>query len=192
MTAPARVPIEHSDFGDQSWPRLRTVPLPTLLRHPPQNEPPYDDEVPSAQLHLVSTLADELPFSEPAARQFTFDIDYFDPQPTSRSDLCDPKQWAQRLLQGVIEASTGRRPVAQLRQWTTAPVFALILALMEKPGQFVVESTAHCIQSVHVSEPADGVAEVCAVVRCSQRHLAVVARLEGIDGKWQCVELSMV
>jgi hypothetical protein len=47
------------------------------------------------------------------------------------------------------------------------------------------------VTSVHVSEPADGVAEIAAVIRRGPRFHAVAARLEGIDGQWRCVQLQI-
>jgi hypothetical protein len=44
---------------------------------------------------------------------------------------------------------------------------------------------------VHVSEPADGIAEVAAVVRRGDRFHAVAARLEGVDGRWRFVHLQV-
>ena len=47
------------------------------------------------------------------------------------------------------------------------------------------------VRSVHVSEPADGVAEACAVVDTGPRRRAVALRLEGMDGRWQCTALQL-
>jgi hypothetical protein len=43
---------------------------------------------------------------------------------------------------------------------------------------------------VHVSEPADGVAEACAVVDTGPRRRAIALRLEGLDGRWRCTQLQ--
>jgi hypothetical protein len=42
-----------------------------------------------------------------------------------------------------------------------------------------------------VSEPADGVAEVCALVRRGARSTAVALRMEGMDGRWQCTAIEL-
>lgn len=47
------------------------------------------------------------------------------------------------------------------------------------------------VRSVHVSAPADGVIEMTAVVRDGGRYRAVAARLEGLDGRWRCVQLQI-
>jgi hypothetical protein len=44
---------------------------------------------------------------------------------------------------------------------------------------------------VRVTEPADGVAEVSALVRRGLRVTAVALRLEGMDGRWQCTALEL-
>jgi hypothetical protein len=47
------------------------------------------------------------------------------------------------------------------------------------------------IRSVRVCEPADGVAELSAVVQVGTRYRAVAARLEGLNGRWRCVRLQL-
>jgi hypothetical protein len=71
----------------------------------------------------------------------------------------------------VYEQVTGRAP-AQPGAQDAAPARALV-------------------RSVHVSEPADGVAEVSALVRRGVRCTAVALRLEGMDGRWQCTALEV-
>jgi hypothetical protein len=45
------------------------------------------------------------------------------------------------------------------------------------------------VRSVHVSEPDDGVAEVCAVFGTPNRCYAMAMRLEGMDGRWRATQL---
>jgi hypothetical protein len=47
------------------------------------------------------------------------------------------------------------------------------------------------VGSLHISEPRDGVAEVCAVVDTGVRKRAIALRLEGIDGQWRCTALQV-
>jgi hypothetical protein len=47
------------------------------------------------------------------------------------------------------------------------------------------------LRSIRVCEPADGVAEVSAVVQIGPRFRAMAARLEGLDGRWRCVRLQL-
>ena len=43
--------------------------------------------------------------------------------------------------------------------------------------------------SLHVSEPTDGVAEVCCSFRRGGRVAAMAFRLQGIDGRWRMTDL---
>jgi transcription antitermination factor NusA-like protein len=47
------------------------------------------------------------------------------------------------------------------------------------------------LRSIRVGEPADGIAEISAVIRQGERHRAVAVRLEGIDGRWRCTALQL-
>jgi hypothetical protein len=47
------------------------------------------------------------------------------------------------------------------------------------------------LHSLHFAEPADGVAEVAAIVRIGDRFRAIALRLEGLDGRWRCVRLQI-
>lgn len=163
------------------WPAVRRVP---------QLEPPYDDELPAGHLQLVPQL-EELPFEEPPPRRFEHEIDFFDPQPTPRRDLPDPERWATRFLQAVLETLAGSRPSTQLQEWTSASVNAQVVGAA-RGRQWISSARAlPTVRSVHVSEPADGVAEVCAVVQRGRRFAALAARLEGFDGRWRCVALEL-
>ena len=178
-----------------SAPLLDPAPRPTGGRRPtvrrvPPLEPPYDDEVPDGRLQLVPQL-EELPFDEPPPRRFQHTIDFFDPQPTPRRQLPEPEAWATRFVQAVLETLAGCRPPAQLQEWTSPVVHSgLCRAALEHrwatPGGLLP-----AVRSVHVREPADGVAEVCAVVQRGRRYGAVAARLEGFDGRWRCVALQL-
>jgi hypothetical protein len=45
---------------------------------------------------------------------------------------------------------------------------------------------------LHLTEPVDGVVEACAVVDRGGRYQAIALRLEGLDGRWQCVALHVM
>ncbi|HVQ96797.1 MAG TPA: Rv3235 family protein [Mycobacteriales bacterium] len=164
-----------------SWPRVRRAPI---------LEPPYDDEYRDWPL-WHGPHADELPFEEPAPRHLTAEPDYFDPQPTTRKGLPDPEPWAARLIQAALEILVGRRPAGQLQEWTTALVHAELLLAAKERQWAVPGGSPPGVRSVHVSEPASGVAEVCAVVQRGERYFAVAARLEGLDGRWRCVKIQL-
>ena len=118
------------------------------------------------------------------------------PQLTTRANLPDPHRFAGRLAQAILEVVSGARPAAQLARWTSKPVYDDIsrrlsrLASSGAPGLRGV--VAGCVRSVHVTEPLDGIAEVCAIVQREGRALAVALRLEGLDGRWMCTELTFI
>jgi hypothetical protein len=165
-----------------------------VLRPAPSTEPPYDDAIPHRHLRLVGVPAEPLPFDDPAAvepgpRLFEQTPDYFDPQPTPREELPDPREWLNRLLRVVLECLEGWRPPVQLRRYATPEVVAAVLARCQPPGR---PGPAARVRSLHVTEPVDGVVESCAVVQRGRRTHAVAIRLEGLDGRWRCVALSVI
>lgn len=162
----------------------------------PWREPPFDDELPSRRLSLVGPLDQLLPFDTvgpdaPSARRLRAAADPFAVRPTGRHELPEPAAFARRLVIGVIETATGRRPAGQLRQHTSPTVQA---GLVRDAGRISRLGTAQrpaALHSLHVSEPADGVAEVAAVLRVDDRFRALALRLEGLDGRWRCVRLQV-
>lgn len=161
--------------------------LAVAIRPAPATQPRFDDELAAPRLHLVPPPEPTLPLERPPPRRFENDVDFFDPQPTSRSLLPDPHQWAAALVRAALETLSGRRPASQLRQWTSPAVLDAVRHTLRR----CVYSQLGAMRSVHVCEPADGVAEVCAVVRWDTRCAALTARLEGLDGRWQCVALNL-
>jgi hypothetical protein len=183
---PARDPVAAG-----APPRASRVPPrrgPSVRRLPPL-EPPYDDELPEGHVRLVGQP--ELPFDEPQPRRFEHDIDFFDPQPTPRRDLPEPEPWATRFVRALLETVAGSRPPGQLQDWTSAEVYAQVLRAAQDRRWSGRTGAVPTVRSVHAGEPADGVAEVCAVVQRGRRFMAVAARLEGFDGRWRCVALHL-
>lgn len=160
------------------------------VRRVPRLEPPYDEELPGGVLLLVPQV-EELPFDEPAPRRIEHEIDFFDPQPTPRRDLPDPGRWATRFLQAVLETLAGCRPSVQLQEWTSPTVHAQVVGGAHGRRWISSARALPVVRTVRVGEPADGVAEVCAVVQRGRRFAAVAARLEGFDGRWRCVALEL-
>ncbi|MDP9239311.1 MAG: Rv3235 family protein [Actinomycetota bacterium] len=152
------------------------------LRPVPAYEPPLDDE-PSPRLRLVT--GDPLPF-DPTATMLA--VDRFDRLPTPRSILPDPRACAARLVVATMEVLSGRRPVQQLMPWTDEAVYAQLSRTVRARRRIGGPGT---LRSLRISEPAPGVAEVCAVVGSAQRSRAVAARLEGADGRWRCTALQI-
>ena len=187
MTAPAVADRPIAVPGTMSGGSGTLVPR---VRRAPRLEPPYDDEIGGPRLWLVPAQP-ELPFDEPAPRRFERPVDFFDPQPTSRLQLPEPEPWAARFVQAVLEMLVGRRPAGQLQEWTSPPVFAGLTLAAGRRRWAAPGLPPPMVRSIRVGEPADGVAEVCAVIQRGRRYLAAAARLEGLDGRWQCVALRL-
>lgn len=216
MTSPARATAASQSSAEVSSSALRRLPMPqsdppfdTDLRRPQRTDRLGDatqgtlalafqlsSGVPAApaapRLRLVST-----PSSAPAGMP---EPDEFDPQPTPRAALPAPQGWAGRFVQALVEVLAGDRPTAQLVRWTDASVYASVQRRASRategppepaPALGRIGPARAVIRSVHVSEPCDGVAEVCALVQRGARATALALRLEGIDGRWQCTALEL-
>jgi len=162
------------------------------IRAIPAHEPPLEDRRGALRLVPVSVPQLALPLRIPAAAPDQDPV--FGPQITDRQDLPEPGPWARRLLQAVLESLAGHRSPTQLQYWTSWSVYRDIVRVAQRTGQS--RPGARPGESVNVSrirvcEPADGVAEVCAVACRDGRWHAVAARLEGIDGRWRCVSLTV-
>lgn len=167
---------------------LRKEAVPELRLLPTLTGPPDSHE----------TVAVEPPTRRRAGRRDSVE-DAFGPQKTASTMLPAPTPWAGRLVQAVIEVVSGVRPVSQLVRWTTAPVYEALCARVARPvahtgagsRDLITNRLAEVVRSVRVSEPRDGVAEVCAIVQQGSRCRAIALRLEGIDGRWQCTALQI-
>ena len=86
----------------------------------------------------------------------------------------------------IVEIMAGRRTDRQLRPHCAPMVFGglqtLTAAMPDEPGTLL---------TLHISEPAEGVAEVSASFRRDARVAALAFRLQGIDGRWRLTELQV-
>ncbi len=120
------------------------------------------------------------------------DEQLFGPQPTARSGLPDPTHWAGHLAQAVVEVMSGLRQPPQIVRWTTPEVYAVVArrgAVSARRGRPAARRAV--VRSVRVCEPADGVAEACAVVLDGPRVRALAMRLVGVDGRWRIEALQV-
>jgi hypothetical protein len=118
--------------------------------------------------------------------------DDFGPQRTPRALLPEPKPWAGRLVQAIIEVTGGARPIGQLVRWTSTEVYDAVRRRCRSAAALEPSKRAGAIvRSIHVDEPVDGIAEVCAVIQHGGRCRAIALRLEGVDGRWQCTALQV-
>lgn len=159
---------------------------PVTVRPAPRREPPFDDELPERLLRLVGPHDRPLPFA-PSQRRLTDKRDLFAARPTGRGELPDPRWFGRRLLIAALEALGGRRSPQQLAPHLSHAVLTGLLG----GSQRAAWAQPAALRSLRVCEPADGVAEISAVVQVGPRFRAVAARLEGLDGRWRCVRLQL-
>lgn len=100
--------------------------------------------------------------------------------------LPDSERTAHLLGRALIETLTGLRPAAQLLQHCSPPVHAGLVQRTPLAGTGPAR-----VQSVHVSHPADGIAEVAMIFRRGDRARAIAFRLAGIDGRWRITALQI-
>lgn len=185
--------------------RIDEVPERRLWLVPvPDPDPPAHDgslEVPEIcpqqqvlpLLYLLPTGLPAVPeLPEPVA---LLEDPFFAPQPTRSADLPDPVAWTGRLVQALVDVLSGERPPGQLTRWFTPGVLAAVNAHAIASNRADVSvrrlRTRRRIGSIHVSAPADGIVEACAVVVGARRSRAIALRLEGLDGRWRCTALDV-
>ena len=165
----------------------------------PRIDGPYDDELaePSPAVSGSLALAFPAPTRPGVPLRLVPPADGRDGAapaggPTRRDALPDPRPWTARLAQAVAEVLAGARPAAQLSRVATLEVLRLLERNSGRLGARRDSPTRRpLVSSVHVSEPRDGVAEVCAVVDTGPRRRALAMRLEGTDGRWRCTALQV-
>lgn len=111
----------------------------------------------------------------------------FDVVMTARRHLPAPAPHAGRLVRAILEALTGRRSLTQLVPWLTTEVYDELEVSID-PDR--IRGFAGRTRRLIVSEPADGVAEVTAVVQRGVRTTAIALRMEGRDGRWVITALQ--
>lgn len=104
---------------------------------------------------------------------------------TSGRELPSVHQWSIRLVHGLVEVMNGMRPISQLTRWLTVDIMHQV-----KNHIYDHDLRKLAVRSVHVSEPGDGVAEVCAVFGTNNRCYALAMRLEGLDARWRVTNLT--
>lgn len=104
---------------------------------------------------------------------------------TSGRELPSVHQWSIRLVHGLVEVMNGLRPISQLTRWLTVDIMHQV-----KNHIYDHDLRKLVVRSVHVTEPSDGVAEVCAVFGTANRCYALAMRLEGLDARWRVTNLT--
>jgi len=173
-----------STTQDTSLRPLRVVPAP---RHRPpvitDDDLELEPQPRDSALYVQEALA--VDFSVASDEQV------FGSQPTRRSELPDPRPWAGHLAQAIVEVMVGARPAPQLLRWTTSEVYDVVAHRAYVSSRRGMTARRATVRSVHVCEPADGVAEACAVVVDGSRVRALAMRLVGLDGRWRVEALQI-
>ena len=159
---------------------------PVRIRPVPRREPPFDDE--REPCATVTPFDRHLPFELVRPRPVTWQ-----PRPARPEGLPEPSGWARRLLVGLVETAGGRRPLHQLGAFLSPAVHRGIGAEFERAAAAGTRHWLHraTVRSVRVTEPADGVVELCAVLDAGPRARAVAMRVERWHGHWRCTRLQL-
>jgi Family of unknown function (DUF6459) len=110
--------------------------------------------------------------------------------------LPDPRDWAARFCQAIVEVIGGDRPAAQLVRWTSCDVYrdlnrrVRILGLTSNAATRGQVSRPQ-VRSVRVCQPAVNIAEVAVHLQHGCRSRALAARLEIIERRWLCTALQI-
>jgi hypothetical protein len=167
--------------------RPRRVPAPPSL-------PPYDDELVGDRTPppASNALLLPLPFAAPAAPRRLRVVPGGPVTDSARHTGLPPAAAvAGSLVAAVLEGLAGRRPAAQLAVCATPAVCAAVARRAGAAARTRRSREPARLRSVHVSEPASGVAEVTAVVDLEGRVRALALRLEILAGRWRCTVLRM-
>lgn len=162
---------------------LRLLPVPPL-------DPPYDDEreprvtTDGALALAFSPVVDTMPLRlVPPA---------LPPQRGGDDEAPPAREWSARLTQAIVEVFVGVRPAAQLSQFATLDVLHQLERWMGRLNNRSGAPTQRPkVESVHVSEPRGGIAEVCATFDTGSRRRAFAVRLEARGSRWLCVALEI-
>ena len=175
---------------------LRAVSAcPSLVLLPvPVSQPPYDDEVTvGGRSGPLLVAAPRTPVGPLRAltplRLVPPPVASLTPVPVL--DLPPVRPVAHALVQGLLEVLAGVRSVAQLKRRTSTQLYEQLEAIVHaQPRIDGLRPGPGAVRSVHVQEPAPGVAEVCATVRRGSRAGAFALRLEHVDGAWCCTAVA--
>ncbi|MGH3094839.1 MAG: Rv3235 family protein [Streptosporangiales bacterium] len=141
-----------------------------------------------APLHVVESVDDDArtPRAEPE--------DDAEPEPCGQVPPIH-RPWLGRLAQALVEVLSGERAPRQLLAWTSDEVYAAITARAaalagDRSGSLTRRPPLQ-LRTVHVSQPATGVAEVCALVHRGGRARALALRVEAWRGRWRCTAFEL-
>lgn len=191
-------------------PGLRRLPPPTI-------DPPFDDELglvrtpprrarlpkpesatpaqgtlmlaldggPKTRRRSAAPESATLPSNSPRSRGVVR------PMPSAGTALPNPRRWAARVAQALVEILYGKRPVQQLLHWTSRAVYHQ-LASKAATNARAAPTAAPYVRSVRVCEVNSEVVEACAVLHAGDHVRALAFRLETGDTRWICTAFDLV
>ncbi len=186
MTRPA------TPAGDLRRPPAAPSQWATVTRLGRDARPQQESPVPAQRVD--GSLALQAPVGHPVpGRPETPELRLVRPAAPSQEEV---QVWAARFSQAVVEVLGGDRPLAQLVRWTTHRVYVDLerrLAMVNRAsaGRPRTRTVRPQVRSVHVCRPTAEAAEVSVHVRHGQRSRAIAARLELVQGRWQCTALQL-
>ncbi|GIH74517.1 hypothetical protein Plo01_09460 [Planobispora longispora] len=179
----------------------RPVTLPRIVSLPPA-EPPDDEPPPRDTPYVQGTLA--LAYDPAAYEPAPYEPVPFDPAPYEPGprDSAGPRVrrpliWgppgaapdARRLRalgQAFAEILSGRRSPSTVSRQTTGQVQAELL----RAGKVFDCPRPPMAGRLHLSQPRDGVVEMCVLVRCGERYRGLALRLERTGVQWLCTDFE--
>ncbi|MGI8880334.1 MAG: Rv3235 family protein [Jatrophihabitans sp.] len=168
---------------------------PITIRPAPRREPPFDDELadnaapsPARLVLLDGGRQPRLPFADGGTVRRNRPPIRLVPPPI----VTPPAgRFGHSLVQGIVEVLNGLRPAAQLSAHLTPAIQAGLARDSTDLGRFQTPGRPPIVTSVHVCEPAEGIAELSAVISVDGRFRAIAARIEIAHGRWRCVRLQL-
>ena len=110
----------------------------------------------------------------------------FGRQITPFEQLPDPKEWVERFIHSAVEILNGKRSAVQLSRWCNRKVFSYLSENARvRPAQVRIGRKS-------IGQPFEQILEVTAMLHGKERSRILVARFEGLDGRWLCVELFTI
>ncbi|GAA4222009.1 hypothetical protein FHR32_004218 [Streptosporangium album] len=162
----------------------RPVPLPRIA---PSlfAEPPYDDERPAA----------DIPAAPPYV-QGTLAL-LCEPEPAEEGPAREPLIWGppgaipderrlRALGQAIAEILSGRRPPSSV----SSQLADRTRAELVRSGKIINCARPPLVGTPHISQPKDGVVEMCVLVHCGDRPRVLALRLERRGVQWLCTDFE--
>ncbi|MFJ2032391.1 Rv3235 family protein [Streptosporangium sp. NPDC087985] len=161
----------------------RPVPLPRIAPSP-SAEPPYDDERPAGDLpaappYVQGTLAlacEPEPAGPPARKPLIWG---------PPGAIPDGRR-LRALSQAVAEILSGRRSPSSVSSLLTDRTHAELA----RSGKIINCARPPLVGIPHVSQPKDGVVEMCVLVHCGDRPRVLALRLERMGVQWLCTDFE--